>query len=151
MTPKIIKRDTLMIAGVSGDGSETEEVWDAFAALYDERPIANKLSDYGYEIRFYNGDSCTVHVGFAVSNESVNEAFTVITLPASEYASFEVYMANGYDSENAAMEEWLKANQQEYSERLLENMHYCVEYYGERFHGNEPGSIVEIWVPVIKG
>jgi predicted transcriptional regulator YdeE len=150
MNPQIIKRDALIIAGVYGDGSKTGEVWDKFSALYDEEPITNTLSDNSYEIRFYEGDACAVHVGVAVSDEFADEAFTILTLPASEYASFEVHAANGYDSENKAMDEWLKNNPQGYSERLFEGTHYCVEYFDERFHGNEPGSIVEIWVPIVK-
>jgi predicted transcriptional regulator YdeE len=148
MNPQVIKRGALIIAGVFGDGSKTGEVWEAFTALNDIRPIANKISDSGYEIRFYNGVLCTVHVGVAVTDASVDDAYSTMTLPASEYASFEVCAANGYDSENSAMDEWLKANRREYSERLLKGVHYCVEYYDERFHGNEPGSIMEIWIPI---
>jgi predicted transcriptional regulator YdeE len=48
------------------------------------------------------------------------------------------------------MLEWLNENKQGYSERLLGTTHYCVEYYDERFHGSEAGSIVEIWVPIEK-
>jgi predicted transcriptional regulator YdeE len=48
------------------------------------------------------------------------------------------------------MNEWLKSNQEGYSERLIDGKHYCVEYYDERFKGNEAGSIVEIWVPIEK-
>jgi len=148
MNPKIIKRDVLMIAGVSGNGNETGEVWAEFEKLTHVKPLTNKLSDNGYEIRLYDSDSCTVHVGFAVSSTPSDEAYTVFTLPASEYASFDVYVANGYDSENNAMDEWIKTNQQGYSERLLGDIHYCVEYYDERFNGSEAGSIVEIWIPI---
>ena len=72
------------------------------------------------------------------------------TLPPSEYASFDVYVVNGYDSENNAMDEWLKTNQMGYTEKLLDGINYCVEYYDERFNGNETGSIVEIWYPITK-
>ena len=65
-------------------------------------------------------------------------------------ASFEVYVANGYDSENNAMNEWLLTNAEGYSQRLLNGAYYCVEYYDERFNEDETGSIVEIWVPVEK-
>jgi len=94
--------------------------------------------------------SCTVHVGYAITGSPVEEPYCIYKLPASEYASFDVYVANGYESENTAMDEWLATNQQGYSERLLDNAHYCVEYYDERFNGNEAGSIVEIWVPIKK-
>ena len=150
VNPKIIKRDSFVIAGVSGDGDKTGAVWETFEKLSKEKPITNKLSDNGYELRLYDGDISTVHVGYAVSDSPVDEAYTLRSLPASEYASFDVYVANGYESENNAMNEWLETNKQGYFERLLGNAHYCVEYYNERFKGNESDSIVEIWVPIEK-
>ena len=150
VNPKIIKRDRLIIAGVSGDGDKTGAVWEAFERLINDKPLANKLSDNGYEIRLYDGSSSTVHVGNAVTDSSSDESYLLQSLPASEYASFDVYVANGYESENNAMNEWLETNKQGYSERLLGNAHYCVEYYDERFKGNEADSIVEIWIPIIK-
>ena len=149
MSPSIIKRNALTIAGVSGDGNQTGAVWESFMKLSGERPLVNRLSDSGYEIRLYNGDSCEVHVGYAVPRSFDDEAYTTRTLPASAYASFDVFVANGYDSENNAMVEWLEGNR-EYDERLLGSSHYCVEYYDERFHGDETDSIVEIWVPIQK-
>jgi AraC-like DNA-binding protein/predicted transcriptional regulator YdeE len=150
VNPKIIKRDRLIIAGVSGDGDKTGAVWEAFERLINEKPLANKLSDNGYEIRLYDGSSSTVHVGNAVTDSSSDEAYLLQSLPASEYASFDVYVVNGYESEYNAMNEWLEMNTQGYSERLLGNAHYCVEYYDELFKGNEADSIVEIWIPIIK-
>jgi AraC-like DNA-binding protein/predicted transcriptional regulator YdeE len=150
VNPKIIKRDSLLIAGVSGDGDKTGAVWEAFEKLSEEKPLANKLSDNGYEIRLYDGGLSTVHVGHAVTESPVDGSYLLRSLPASEYASFDVYVANGYESENNAMNEWLETNKQGYSERLLENTHYCVEYYDERFKGNESDSIVEIWIPIKK-
>lgn len=150
VNPKIIKRDNLIIAGVSGDGDQTGAVWETFGRLSNEKPLANKLADNGYEIRYYDGRTSTVHVGNAVADPSVDEAYLVQTLPASEYASFDVYVANGYESENNAMSEWLETNKQGYAERLLGDAHYCVEYYDERFKGNEADSIVEIWIPITK-
>ncbi|MDF2540760.1 MAG: helix-turn-helix domain protein [Herbinix sp.] len=150
VNPKIIKRDTLRIAGVSGDGNKTWEVWNTFEQLNKETPLKNKLSDHGYEIRLYDGDTSTVHVGFAVSEDPVDAPYTIYQIPSSKYASFDVYVANGYDSENNAMNEWVHSNQEGYSERTLGNSHYCVEFYDERFHGSEAGSIVEIWIPIEK-
>ncbi|MDR0324796.1 MAG: GyrI-like domain-containing protein [Oscillospiraceae bacterium] len=149
MNPTIMKREPLIIAGVSGDGDKTGEVWSAFERLSKEKPLSNRLSDNGYEIRLYDGSS-VVHVGLLVSNEQVSSEYEIMQLPASEYASFDVYVAKGYESENNAMNEWLKTNDQGYSERLLDGKHYCIEYYDERFNGNEAGSIIEIWVPVEK-
>ena len=150
VNPKIVKHGALNIAGVSGDGNKTGEVWNAFEELSNKKPLEGKLSDNGYEIRLYEGNGSTVHVGNAVSNDQVDPAYTVYKLPTSKYAVFDVYVAHGYDSENNAMDEWLKTNQDGYTERLLGDTHYCVEYYDEQFNGSEAGSIVEIWIPIEK-
>lgn len=150
LSPNIIKRDTLIIAGISGDGNKTGDVWGAFEQLSKEKPLENKISENGYEIRMYDGVKCTVHVGLAVSSEKVDSSYVLFQLPASKYASFDVYVQKGYDSENNAMDEWLKTNNDGYAERLLNGKNYCIEYYDERFSGSEAGSIVEIWIPIEK-
>lgn len=148
--PKIIKKEGLLIAGITGDGSKTRELWERFCELYDKIGFRNKLSDNSYEIRIYNGNRCTCHVGVAVSDSEVNSAFTILKLPSSTYAAFEVYVARGYDSENNAMDEWLEANKEKYKQRLIDGSPYVVEYYDERFKGNSEDSIVEIWIPIEK-
>ena len=150
LNPKIIKHNSLMIAGVSGDGSNTGEVWSKFIKLHNEHPLEKKLSDNGYEIRLYENESCIVHVGFAVSSMHNDDQYELFELPATQYASFDVYVANGYESENSAMADWIETNRDGYKQRLLGSANYCVEYYDERFHGDETGSIVEIWIPIEK-
>ncbi len=150
LNPKIIKHEALIIAGVSGDGNKTWDIWNAFEKLNNEKPLKNAVSKNGYEIRFYDGEKSIVHVGYCVSSEDVDPEYTIFELPVSKYASFEVYVANGYESENNAMNEWLQTNNEGYSEKLLNNTHYCVECYDERFNGSENGSIVEIWIPIEK-
>lgn len=152
LNPNIIKRGALIIAGTHGDGSKTGDVWNAFGTLCREKPLRNALSENGYEIRVYEGNQCTVHVGYAVSGkDDMDPAYSVFELPASKYACFDVYVSNGYESENNAMDEWLKTNTEGYTERLGDkNTHYCVEYYDERFNGSGADSIVEIWVPIEK-
>lgn len=152
LDPNIIKRNTMIIAGTYGDGNRTWDVWDTFEKLHSEKPLNNALSANGYEIRVYESDKCTVHVGYSVSSkDNIDSAYSVFELPASKYASFDVYVSNGYESENNAMDEWLQTNGEGYSERRInENTHYCVEYYDERFSGNEANSIVEIWIPIEK-
>ncbi len=153
LNPNIIKRDAMIIAGTHGDGAQTQDVWNTFAKLCSEKPLHNALSANGYEIRVCEGNKCTVYVGHCVSSkDNIDPAYSVFELPASKYASFDVYVSNGYESENSAMDEWLKTNNEGYSERLInQNAHYCVEYYDERFDGNEVNSIVEIWIPIEKG
>lgn len=149
LCPTIIKKGKILIAGTCGDGNKTGAVWEEFLKLSEEKPLDNLLSEDGYEVRVYDGKKCTVYVGYPVSSKKVDAEYTVFELPASKYASFDVYVSNGYESENNAMDEWLKTNDQGYSERMLEdNVQYCVEFYDERFHGDESGSIVEIWAPI---
>lgn len=148
--PNIIKRGALAIAGACGEGHKTGEVWERFMALSEEKPLTNKRSDNGYEVRVYENGKSTVHVGNDVSGGVLDPAYALMRLPASTYASFEVYVASGYESENSAMDEWLADNEEGYTERLLGGAHYCVEFYDDRFNGEEAGSIVEIWVPVEK-
>ena len=124
--------------------------WKAFEVLSKVRPLQNKISENSYEVRIYEGDKCTVFTGQAVSDENIDSSYTIFKIPKAKYASFDVYVANGYDSENNAINEWLETNKEGYIERLLDSHHYCVEFYDERFSGNESGSIVEIWIPIEK-
>lgn len=148
--PKLIKREELIIAGVTGDGNKTYELWKQFEELDKKVGLKNKLSENGYEIRIYSDDECKCHVGFSVSDSKVDSAFTLFKIPASKYASFDVYVASGYDSENDAMNEWLEANKERYVQRQIDGNKYVVEYYDERFDGDSEDSIVEIWIPIEK-
>ena len=148
MHPKMMRQDELLVAGLTGDGRATGELWERFGKLYDEIGIRNKLSENSYEIRIYDGSECTCHVGVSVSDNNVDGAFALMKLPASSYAVFEVLVARGYDSANAAMDEWLETNRDKYRQRLIDGKPYAVEFYGERFKGDSEDSIVEIWVPI---
>lgn len=150
VSPNIIKKEPLLIAGVTGDGSKTGELWQHFIELDQKIGLNNKLSDNGYEVRIYAESECKCHVGVAVSDSKVNKPFTLLQLPASEYASFDVYVVKGYESENSAMDEWLESNKERYVQKLYDGMPYAVEFYDERFHGNNEDSIVEIWIPLEK-
>lgn len=149
--PNIFKREKMIIAGVQGDGSQTAEVWKEFEKRMNVKPLKNVVSNDGYEIRISDGEKDLVFVGNAVSDTNTMDDYSILTLPASKYASFDVYVTNGYDSENNAMTEWLENNQDHYVEKLMnDGSHYCVEHYDERFEGNEADSIVEIWIPIEK-
>jgi AraC-like DNA-binding protein/predicted transcriptional regulator YdeE len=148
--PKMMEKEELLIAGITGDGRKTRELWEQFCMLYEKIGIENKLSENSYEIRIYDDSKCTCHVGVAVSEPIADPAFSVMSLPASVYASFDVYVAKGYDSENDAMDDWLKANKMRYKQRLMDGNPYVVEYYDEKFQGDSEDSIVEIWIPIEK-
>lgn len=150
LKPRIIKEKHLLVAGITGPGEETAAVWNRFERTLQEHKLENSLKDSGFEIRTHSAAGHYVHVGRLVSSGSIPEAYTLFTLPAGTYASFDVYVSRGYMSENDAMVEWLATNEEGYRERLLGGKHFVVEYYDERFNGEEAGSVVEIWVPVEK-
>ncbi len=148
--PRIIQRPNMYIAGVSGDGSKTAAVWDQFMALNEKRPLAHALTQDGYEVRICEDEGQSCHVGLSVPEPKADAEYTLLELPATVYAVFDVYVAEGYDSQNSAMNEWLDAHGSQYAQRLLKGQYYVVEYYDERFHGDASDSIVEIWVPLME-
>ncbi len=148
MNPDMIKKEKMILAGVSGLGNETAEIWKRFMKLYEAVPLTDKISDDNYEVRIY--DSATgkesVFVGCEISGDC--DGYEIFQIPSSEYASFDVYVKEGYESENNAMEEWLVSNEKGYVRNLLEGKPYCVEHYDARFNDGNGESIVEIWLPV---
>jgi len=150
--PKIIRKGEILIAGVIGDGKQTWELWNEFERLEDKSPITNKKENAGYEIRMYNKEEkCDCFVGVRIDEVGHNIDYTYKSLPDVLYAVFEIYPAKGYESQNDAIAKWLSNNNGKYKEFKLDNMNYVIEYYDERFKGNEDlSSIVEIWIPILK-
>ena len=146
--PNMIKKEKMILAGVSGLGNETAEIWKRFMKLYKEVPITDKRSDDSYEVRIYDSETEkeSVFVGCEINSDC--DGYEIFQIPSSEYASFDVYVEEGYESENNAMEEWLASNEKGYVRNLLEGKLYCVEHYDARFDGSNDESIVEIWLPV---
>jgi len=147
MQPIIMVKDELLIAGLSGIGSDTGAVWAEFDKQYKAHPFS-EVDENGYEVRF---DSGGINVGFSVPSADGIGGFSAFSLPAAEYAVFDVLVANGYDSENTAMDQWLADNADTYSQLELDGRKYVVEFYGEKFRGgNQPDSVVEIWIPLVR-
>jgi predicted transcriptional regulator YdeE len=153
MKPKMISKNKLFITGISGDGRKTGELWNHFDALYHNNPFS-KADEKGYEVRFYDGDKPAVrgkdiHVGFNTENDQNYNGYTTLALPATEYAVFDVYVANGYNSGNTDMDKWLADNAAQYRQRMIDGTAYIIECYGEKFNGGcQPDSIVEMCIPV---
>ncbi|MCL2664813.1 MAG: hypothetical protein FWE82_04300 [Defluviitaleaceae bacterium] len=169
MQPTIISKDKLFITGLTGDANKTGEVWNDFDSRYKENPFPKKITaegtdEAGYEIRFWSeakkgqdvvrSDAshlarlCNLHVGFATESELAIDGFDTIVIPATEYAVFEVFVAKGYDSGNAAMDKWVEDNSLQLKCREIDGNGFIIEYYGCKFKdGNQPDSIVEFWVP----
>lgn len=156
MNPNMIKRHKMILAGVSGDGNETAQIWGRFMKLNAQNPIADKISEDGYEVRIFDSASgseqvivgCEVKANAAAT--ACRGAYEIFEMPSSEYASFDVYVKDGYESENSAMSEWLDSNEKGYVRNLYEGKLYCIEHYDARFDGDNDESIVEIWLPVKK-
>jgi predicted transcriptional regulator YdeE len=67
------------------------------------------------------------------------------------YAVFDIYPIEGYESQNKFMDDWLEKNKDKYEQYKIDNRYFAVEYYGEKFKGNDDiESVVEIWIPIIK-
>ena len=99
-------------------------------------------------MRFEYTTTANVHAmwGLPYPNRLRSRIFRNV-IAASVYASFDVYVAKGYDSENDAMDDWLKANKMRYKQRLMDGNPYG---YDEKFQGDSEDSIVEIWIPIEK-
>jgi predicted transcriptional regulator YdeE len=152
LSPRIVKYGEITVTGLSGDGSQTAEAWEAFDAMYKRKTFARSDSS-GWEIRFYDGDvpaisGADVHVGFETA--SVTDGYTSVTLPESEYVVFDVPVASGYESRNSVMDVWLADNANIYAQRMYNGLYYAVERYGERFNVGSSDSSVEIWIPIVK-
>lgn len=150
MNPNIIKKGKMILAGVSGAGDETAEIWKRFMELYREAPPTDRISDDSYEVRVFDSATGKEHVFVGCEVNSDCGEYESFQIPSSEYASFEVYVEMGYESENKAMDEWLASNEKGYVRNLLEEKPYCIEHYDARFDGDNEESIVEIWLPVKK-
>lgn len=54
MNPNMIKKNKIILAGASGDGNKTAEIWKRFIELEESYPFINKVSDDGYEVRIFD-------------------------------------------------------------------------------------------------
>jgi predicted transcriptional regulator YdeE len=147
MQPKMIIKGEAAIYGLRGDGANTGALWEKFDKRFSKKPF-DKVGEDAYEIRTYKGakPGADVLVGHEWDNAYAATGWKFAVLPAGEYAVFDVLVANGYDSENAAMEQWLDDNKARYNQRgdfIIER------YVHEKFKGGDKlDSIVEIWLPV---
>jgi len=151
MEPKILTKEALLIAGVTGSGDETGKAWEAFMKLDIITPLKNKVGEEGYEIRMYPGGEGPgeVHVGMPVKDARVPAEYKAIAIPASLYAEFDIYPSKGYESSNAEMEKWLQENAGVYKQGRLGNKNYAVEVYDKRYKGEkDPASVVGILIPI---
>jgi len=154
MQPTIIRRPALLIAGLTGDGSQTGALWNELDRKYGEKPFP-KSDECGYEIRLYGGSQPIIpgrdiHAGFAAAGGGIG-GFDAVALPEGDYAAFDVLVANGYDSGNAAMDKWLADNAAVYGQREVDGRLFVMECFNEKFKGgNQPDSVVEIWVPIYR-
>lgn len=144
MEPKLIKKKKITLAGLWGDGRMTAGLWQDFEEKAEKSGFA-AADNCGWEIRTDGESGHDCFVGFTVE-EKAPRGFKTVTLPASEYAVFDVIVANGYTSENANMNAWLEANKDKYTQAELDGKCFVIECYNGRFQQ----GIVEVWIPLIK-
>jgi len=145
--PAIITRGPMFITGIAGDGYETLRTWQDFERRYGETPFP-KADEYSYEIRFYGGDTepaagQDIHVGYLSDEAVAAEGFATVAIPATQYAVWEVVVAEGYDSQNKNMDQWLATHEGVYRQVMVDGLNFAIECYTPKF---EQG-VVEIWVP----
>ncbi|MDR0948642.1 MAG: GyrI-like domain-containing protein [Lachnospiraceae bacterium] len=147
MKPVIRIKGETAIYGLRGDSANTGALWEKFDRHFSKKPF-DKIGEEAYEIRTIKGakPGADVLVGYEWDNAYAARGWNFSVLPAGEYAVFDVLVANGYDSEYAAMEQWLEKNK----ERYIKRGDFIVErYVPEKFKGGDKlDSIVEIWLPV---
>ena len=147
MCPKIIKMRAFSITGLTGDGNQTAHLWEEFDKSFNAASF-DREDENGYEVRFDYDGKCDCHVGFAAKDSGI-AGFTTLELSVTDYVVFDVLVANGYESENEAVNTWLRDNCDKYEEVKLNGKAYAVEIYGERFNGGDkPDSVVELWIPI---
>ena len=144
MEPKLIKKKKMNLAGLWGDGRMTAGLWQDFEEKAEKSGF-QATDNCGWEIRTDGEAGKDCFVGFTVE-EKAPKGFQAITLPASEYAVFDVVVANGYTSENANMTAWLETNKHTYTQAELDGKCFVIECYNGRFQQ----GIVEVWIPLIK-
>jgi predicted transcriptional regulator YdeE len=152
MKPKILNKEALIVAGVTGSGDETGKAWEAFMKIQKMHPLKNQVGEEGYEIRMYPAEGLgKVHVGMQVKDASVPAEYKVFFVPAATYAEFEIYPSKGYESSNAEMSKWLEENAGTYREDLFDGLKCGIEVYDKRYKGDkDPKSVVGILVPIAK-
>ncbi|NSW90418.1 MAG: GyrI-like domain-containing protein [Firmicutes bacterium] len=152
MEPVIVEKSQIIVAGISGDGNKTYDLWKRFSEKDGRIPHSNKVNDDGYEIRMYHENGkCDCFVGVAVANAKVTDDYELYNIPAGKYVIFDIYPSKGWDSSNEEMNAWLKENANKYTQIRDEKTgaYFVIEYYGARFKGiDNPDSVVEMWIPL---
>lgn len=150
MEPNIIVQKTMLIAGISGDGKDTGNLWHTFEEVDKKNHLSNIVNEVGYEVRIHSDDGkVKCHVGVLVKDKDVSNDYEILELPPFMYAMFEVQPQKGYKSENESMDKWLLENKDVFKQGSLDGKPFSVLVYGEKYKGEDsPDSIVEVWVPV---
>ena len=151
------QKDRLFIMGLSGNGSETEKIWNEFEKLYYNEPF-NKLDENYYVIRFFDKvfykekldeSRYNIHIGFSSTNEEV-KGYSKIVLPANLYVTYNFLVNKGYDNEYKKIKEWYRSYGGYYMPDKIGGKEILVECYDNRFRGvNKEASTGEIWIPVL--
>jgi len=148
MQPKIIKMNKLFITGLYGNVKKQTELQDRLNKQYAKTPFAKK-NKYQTQMYFWGSKDPDKQAfyGFESASTEDSGAFTIIELPACEWAIFEVNTAKWWDSGDKEIEGWI-ADNPKYRWRKFDGSIYQLEYWKEKFNGIHPDSMTEVWYPL---
>ena len=153
MEPKLIDLEALHLVGVVfyGDPKEGKfgDAWHRFMQV--EKLVTHRVNEktsYGVEIygpEFSQSMVWTYFPAVAVSSlEDIPAPMLGKTLPASKYAVFTVTGGLAKISEvfHYAYMEWMPASGYEVA------YPFDFELYDERYHGDVPDSVIDLYIPI---
>jgi len=155
MEAKIISRPEMTLVGIVGTAPSVNELdigelWERFIA--ESRNLPHQIDEEkGYEVHIEEEQSPRMHfclIGVEVSQvEALPLEFFSKVIPAGQYALFTHSFREGsYGDAFKSAYDWVKAS--EYKPACA----FDIQCYDARFKGaDDPDSILEILIPVIRG
>lgn len=153
--PRIEQAGPLLVAGLRElvDEQAAEKIpqlWQSFAACWDEIPQRVGPADYGLCIRlseseYYYMATCSVWDFTGLPNK-----FSPFIIPSLTYAVFEHKGSVQFirNTINFAFDQWLPQSGYQHSVPQEYSLHFF-ERYGEQFNPQTGEGDVEIWLPII--
>jgi AraC family transcriptional regulator len=153
MEPKFVDLDSIQLVGLPFYGDPAEgrfgKAWDRF--IQYDKSITNKVNgniSYGLEVygpEFFQLHQWTYFPSVAVNNlEQIPEGLFGKILPVARYVVFTAVgkLAKIGEMFQFAYMDWIPASSYEVAHP------FDFELYDERFHGDVPESMVDIYIPI---
>ncbi|MDR2572237.1 MAG: GyrI-like domain-containing protein [Oscillospiraceae bacterium] len=150
--PKIIKMDKRYIIGKFGSRGNRDDLLDLINERYAKNPF-NKTDEYECNIYFWKSSpeskrpNYNSFFGYESDGAFKGKLFSTFEIPACEWAIFEVNPAQWWKYGDKDVEGWV-ANNDTYRWLTYKDAVFQFEYYREKFDGNKPDSLMEVWYPL---